>query len=166
MLAGELLGGPHLELADALPEGPLRRMWVARLQDLDQGALALARRLAAVQVPGPYSPNGRRRGGRDSLPGAPDVVAEAILDGRVRPGGSHHAKLSVVRRAGGLVAWVGGIDVHVNRLVTQAHTEVGTGQEQYHDVQCRVEGPAAREVLRTFISRWNDHPSIGCGPAE
>lgn len=164
VLAGDLLGGPHLVLADALPAGPLKTMWTARLQDLAAAGLALARWLAKTQVPGPYDPNAGAVEDVDSLPGAPNGVSEAILDGRLRPGGSHHTKLAVVRRSGGLVAWVGGIDVHVNRLVTQAHTEVAKGQEQYHDVQCRVEGPAAREVLRTFISRWNDHPSIGPVP--
>lgn len=82
---------------------------------------------------------------------------QAILDSRLRPAASHHAKSVIVKNGAGLAAYVGGIDVHLNRTNSASHIDHAPG-EFYHDVQCKIEGPAARDVLRTFISRWNDHP--------
>jgi phosphatidylserine/phosphatidylglycerophosphate/cardiolipin synthase-like enzyme len=82
---------------------------------------------------------------------------QAILDSRHRPAASHHAKSVILKNGAGLVAYVGGIDIHSNRTNGGLHTDHAPG-EFYHDIQCKIEGPAARDVLRTFISRWNDHP--------
>src|SRR5262249_47500860 len=79
---------------------------------------------------------------------------EAVLDMRVRPGGSHHQKLVVVRhreRRELDVAYVGGIDLCYSRRDDERH--LGDPQAQkmaraygsrrpWHDVQLAVRGPA------------------------
>lgn len=154
-------GGPVKELPKALPTGPVRNLWIS-IQDHEGSARDFAAAFMAEEVAGGlYNPNS------DSVVALNNVgsgTTEAILDGRHRPGASHHAKMAVVRNADGLVAWVGGIDINTNRINTQEHHDYEPGAMPYHDVQCKVEGPAARDVLRTFISRWNDHPALGFDP--
>jgi phosphatidylserine/phosphatidylglycerophosphate/cardiolipin synthase-like enzyme/membrane-associated phospholipid phosphatase len=93
---------------------------------------------------------------------------ECLLDMRVRPGGSHHQKLVVLRHHGRPerdVAYVGGIDLCHGRKDDQTHR----GDEQpcplgaaygsrpaWHDVQVAVQGPAVVDFERTFRERWED----------
>lgn len=83
----------------------------------------------------------------------------AILDGKLprlryggalldRTGAAHHQKLLVVSGALGLVGFTGGMDINTSRV----------GTDPYHDVQFRVTGAAAAELLRVFRERWLDHP--------
>lgn len=70
----------------------------------------------------------------------------AIWDSRHRRGvGSHHQKFLVANTSKGLIAYCGGIDMHPARY-------------GWNDVQCRITGEAAEDILRTFEERWNDHP--------
>ena len=93
---------------------------------------------------------------------------ECLLDMRVRPGGSHHQKVVVLRHPGRPerdVAYVGGIDLCHGRKDDADHR----GDEQpcplgsaygrrpaWHDVQVAVRGPAVVDVERTFRERWED----------
>jgi phosphatidylserine/phosphatidylglycerophosphate/cardiolipin synthase-like enzyme len=61
--------------------------------------------------------------------------------------GSHHEKNVVVKGKDGLIGFCGGIDINKNRF------------DGYHDSACRVEGPAAFEILEKFIKRWKNHPN-------
>jgi phosphatidylserine/phosphatidylglycerophosphate/cardiolipin synthase-like enzyme len=93
---------------------------------------------------------------------------EALLDERVRRGGSHHQKLFVVRRKGRPeedVAFVGGIDLCHGRRDDADH--LGDPQappldERYgeappwHDAMAEIRGPAVAHVLDTFTERWDD----------
>lgn len=94
----------------------------------------------------------------------------AILDGRVPSLGSHHQKTSIVRSGGQEWAYVGGIDLALDRWDTQAHDSptvtcppAGEGParqkgsfEGWHDVHCVIEGPAVAHVWQNFTDRWND----------
>jgi phosphatidylserine/phosphatidylglycerophosphate/cardiolipin synthase-like enzyme len=84
---------------------------------------------------------------------------QGILDARHRPMASHHQKICVLKNDDGLVAYLGGIDINENRTNSTLHWDHLKGAEPYHDVQCKLEGPAAKDVLKTFISRWNDFPT-------
>ncbi|MBI4174999.1 phosphatidylserine/phosphatidylglycerophosphate/cardiolipin synthase family protein [Candidatus Berkelbacteria bacterium] len=86
------------------------------------------------------------------LPGGSRANTSAILDDRTLKFGSHHQKLLVVYGTQGLVAFLGGIDIHPNRINPD-----GKGMP-HHDVHCRIEGPAAWDVLQVFSERWFDHP--------
>lgn len=93
---------------------------------------------------------------------------EALLDERVRRGGSHHQKLFVVRRQGRPeedVAFVGGIDVCHGRRDDATHG--GDPQPPpmdrrygprppWHDAMVELRGPAVAHVLDTFSERWED----------
>ncbi|MBS42428.1 MAG: phospholipase [Nocardioides sp.] len=91
-----------------------------------------------------------------------------MLDMRVKPGGAHHQKFVVVRRAGAPerdVAFVGGIDLAHNRRDDQDHDGDPQGRpttEEYgehapwHDVQVRLRGPVVHDVETVFRERWED----------
>ena len=92
----------------------------------------------------------------------------AILDERVRRGGSHHQKVVVVRhrdRPGDDVAFVGGIDLSHSRRDDDRH--LGDRQRQpmdarygatppWHDAMVEIRGPAVRDVQESFAQRWRD----------
>lgn len=93
---------------------------------------------------------------------------EALLDQRVRRGGSHHQKLLVVRRKDRPeddVAFVGGIDLCHGRRDDADHAgdpQAPPLDERYgptppwHDAMAEIRGPAVAHVLETFAERWND----------
>lgn len=97
-----------------------------------------------------------------------EVGGEALLDQRVRRGGSHHQKLFIVRhpdRPADDVAFVGGIDLCHGRRDDEAHQ--GDPQQQpmdkrygerapWHDAALEIRGPAVCDVLETFVERWDD----------
>ena len=93
---------------------------------------------------------------------------EALLDERVRRGGSHHQKIVVVRRRGRPdedVAFVGGIDLSHGRRDDAAHAgdpQAPPLDKRYgptppwHDAMAEIRGPAVAHVLDTFAERWDD----------
>jgi len=97
-----------------------------------------------------------------------EAGGEALLDQRVRRGGSHHQKLFVVRhpeRPQDDVAFVGGIDLCHARRDDTRHD--GDPQQQpmdkrygkrapWHDAMVEIHGPAVDDVLETFVQRWDD----------
>lgn len=102
--------------------------------------------------------------------------AEALLDMRVRTGGSHHQKLVVVRYRGRPqddVAYVGGIDLCHSRRDDARHD--GDPQAQpmapaygptpaWHDVQVVISGPAVHDVETVFRERWTDPTPLSQHP--
>jgi phosphatidylserine/phosphatidylglycerophosphate/cardiolipin synthase-like enzyme len=62
-----------------------------------------------------------------------------------------HQKIQVVRNAGGIHAYCGGIDLNPNRTQTTTHAS----RSPFHDVHARVNGRAAGELTTTFIERWD-----------
>ena len=99
--------------------------------------------------------------------------------------GAHHQKVLVVKGANGLVGFCGGVDINSDRVawgVTTPSTQVGAPPADLtqgtpdaseaaaasgsssgagaplHDVHCQVLGPAASDLLLTFIRRWDHHP--------
>ncbi len=93
---------------------------------------------------------------------------EALLDERVRRGGSHHQKLVVIRRKGRPeldVAFVGGIDLCHGRRDDASHAgdpQAPPLDDRYgatppwHDAMAEIRGPAVAHVLDTFTERWDD----------
>ncbi|SDK83170.1 phospholipase D family protein [Nonomuraea jiangxiensis] len=93
---------------------------------------------------------------------------QALLDTRVRRGGSHHQKFVVLRHDGDPgrdVAFLGGIDLCHSRRDDAEH--LGDPQSApmsgpygerppWHDVQVAIHGPAVAEVEKVFCERWED----------
>ncbi len=98
------------------------------------------------------------------------------LDMRVRPGGSHHMKLVVLRHASRPerdVAFVGGIDLCHSRRDDESHR--GDPQPQpmaavygerppWHDLQAMIRGPAVGDVETVFRERWEDPAPLSRNP--
>ncbi len=101
---------------------------------------------------------------------------ECLLDMRVRPGGSHHQKLVVLRhpdRPELDVAFVGGIDLCHNRHDDATHR--GDPQSlpiaaaygphpPWHDIQLAIRGPAVGDIEAGFRERWNDPAPLTRSP--
>jgi phosphatidylserine/phosphatidylglycerophosphate/cardiolipin synthase-like enzyme len=93
---------------------------------------------------------------------------EAILDMRVRTGGSHHQKMLVIRHADPSrdIAYVGGIDLCHSRRDDAAHhgdpqAVAGMASEYgdrppWHDVMSAISGPVVHDVETVFRERWED----------
>ena len=111
-----------------------------------------------------FSAQENQRLGRDIN----EAGGTALLDQRVRRGGSHHQKLVVVRhrdRPADDVAFVGGIDLSHSRRDDSQHA--GDRQRQpmdprygatppWHDAVLEIRGPAVRDVQASFAQRWDD----------
>ena len=105
-------------------------------------------------------------------------LIEALLDMRVRTGGSHHQKLVVIRHQGRSerdIAYVGGIDLCHSRRDDARH--LGDPQPQsmaaaygptppWHDVQAAITGPAVHDVETVFRERWLDPTPLSRNPVR
>jgi phosphatidylserine/phosphatidylglycerophosphate/cardiolipin synthase-like enzyme len=102
---------------------------------------------------------------------------EAILDMRVRTGGSHHQKLLVIRHRDDPtrdVAYVGGIDLCHSRRDDADHGGDPQAQDDvaeeygatppWHDIQAAISGPAVHDVETVFRERWEDPTTVRRSP--
>ena len=78
------------------------------------------------------------------------TLAEAALTAQ-RKFSAFHQKIQIVRNDRGIHAYCGGIDLNANRTQTPEHA----GRGPFHDVHARINGPAAGELVTTFIQRWD-----------
>lgn len=76
---------------------------------------------------------------------------------------SHHEKVLIVKSGGVLTAFCGGMDFHKNRVFMEIN-----GKDHrfphYHDTACRLQGPAAWQVLQKFKLRWKNNPGSKAVP--
>jgi phosphatidylserine/phosphatidylglycerophosphate/cardiolipin synthase-like enzyme len=102
--------------------------------------------------------------------------AEALLDMRVRMGGSHHQKFVVIRHREDPsrdIAYVGGIDLCHSRRDDSDHNgdpqamklskEYGS-TPPWHDVMAAITGPAVFDVETVFRERWEDPTPLSRNP--
>ncbi len=76
----------------------------------------------------------------------------SILDDRLRVTGSFHQKALVVSTPNGPAAFVGGMDFAAERLRTAT-------RGPWHDVQVRITGGAAHDILDVLADRWDSMDS-------
>ncbi|MCT4353955.1 phospholipase D family protein [Streptomyces sp. Je 1-79] len=157
----ERLAGPGTEIGDVLCRAARRRVVVKGL--LWRSHLDSLR----------FSEEENRHLGEE----IEEAGGECLLDMRVRPGGSHHQKLVVLRHPGRPeldVAYVGGIDLCHNRNDDATHR----GDRQslpmaaaygphppWHDVQLALRGPVVGDVEAVFRERWEDPSPLSRSPA-
>ncbi|KAF7963873.1 hypothetical protein AWV80_04900 [Cupriavidus sp. UYMU48A] len=91
------------------------------------------------------------------------------LDGNHPPGASHHQKIVVIDHC---LAFVGGLDLTIRRWDTPEHRASdprrvdpdGKPYAPFHDVQCMVDGDAARALGDLAAERWlratGRHPRV------
>lgn len=105
-----------------------------------------------------------------------DAGGQCLLDMRVRPFGSHHQKLVVLRhplQPQRDVAFIGGIDLCHSRRDDQSHA--GDPQRQkmaavygdrppWHDIQLAIHGPAVGDAEAVFRERWDDPAPLSRNP--
>ncbi|KAE9049179.1 hypothetical protein PR002_g13 [Phytophthora rubi] len=94
--------------------------------------------------------------------------ARFVFDDRLpHPTSSHHQKSVVVRKGRELIAYVGGVDLTSNRWDTLEHDQheerqraglERKGRKGWLDAHARIIGPAAKDVARNFLARWNSEP--------
>jgi phosphatidylserine/phosphatidylglycerophosphate/cardiolipin synthase-like enzyme len=94
----------------------------------------------------------------DHINALPGGHGRAILDNNTLDiiVGSHHQKFLVLNGAQGAFAFCGGVDINPDRLDSPHHGAEGA----FHDVHAKVEGPAVADIHRSFVDRWNAHPSV------
>ena len=90
-----------------------------------------------------------------------DAGGQAVLDARLPTIlASHHQKFVVAASSSGSWAFVGGIDVALDRLDTSNHDLNAIREPEvfaaWHDVQAYIAGPAVADVWNVFADRWND----------
>jgi len=90
---------------------------------------------------------------------------QGILDGITRETASHHQKPAFVYGPDGPIGFVGGIDQAGGRYAPRGHHSVDPDRpgDLWHDIHCKVHGPAALDVYRNFRDRWNAwlaHPEL------
>ena len=73
---------------------------------------------------------------------------------------SHHQKNVILSSGGHDWAYVGSIDLAVDRWDTNLHDGSSSRQKEYwdayHDIQCVLQGPAVGQIWESFQQRWND----------
>ncbi|HVB27738.1 MAG TPA: phospholipase D-like domain-containing protein, partial [Mycobacteriales bacterium] len=103
---------------------------------------------------------------------------ECLLDMRVRPMGSHHQKLVVLRHAQHPerdIAFIGGIDLCHGRRDDERHAGDPQGESMaavygarppWHDIQLAVQGPAVGAAETVFRERWEDPSPLSRNPVH
>lgn len=77
---------------------------------------------------------------------------------------AHHQKVLIIFDGERLISYCGGIDFNPNRAtvatncIPRSTPQVIEPSDPQHDTHCRIIGPAARDLLATFVDRWLDHP--------
>ncbi|MFO1447850.1 MAG: phospholipase D-like domain-containing protein [Opitutaceae bacterium] len=73
--------------------------------------------------------------------------------------GTHHQKVIVVKHGAEVTAFCGGLDINPDRLYSilpgSPNENGDTMGAPFHDVHCRIDGPAAFDILQIFIQRWS-----------
>ncbi|MET9436419.1 phospholipase D-like domain-containing protein [Streptomyces sp. NPDC006551] len=105
-----------------------------------------------------------------------EAGGECLLDMRVRPGGSHHQKMVVLRHPGRPerdIAYIGGIDLchgrnddadHRGDPQTLPFAAAYGPRPPWHDIQLALRGPVVGDIEAVFRERWEDPSPLSRSP--
>jgi len=71
---------------------------------------------------------------------------------------AHHEKNVIIKGNKGLIGYCGGMDFNKNRVEMKIKDKVYHRTPHYHDVACKLKGPATFVLLEKFKTRWRNHP--------
>lgn len=141
--------------------GSSTTMGGSTLGSLLQGAAA-----RGVKVRGIFNGDGIRRllnlGPKDNsevvnlINALPGGLGVAFLDDHCGTTGAHHQKILAMLVGDRVVAYCGGVDIHPARA----------DKAGWHDVHCRLEGPAAADLYNTCVERFQDNQTTFLKPLE
>jgi phosphatidylserine/phosphatidylglycerophosphate/cardiolipin synthase-like enzyme len=88
--------------------------------------------------------------------GRPPLRDRVLLDWSGALIGSNHQKIVLVRIDGEVTAFVGGLDLALDRHDEAPHDRMRLGSERWgwHDAAVRLRGPAAERVWEVYRYRW------------
>ncbi len=88
--------------------------------------------------------------------GRPPLRDRVLLDWSGALIGSNHQKIVLVRLGDEVTAFVGGLDLALNRYDAVPHDRMTLGTERWgwHDAAVRLRGPAAERVWEVYRYRW------------
>lgn len=86
-----------------------------------------------------------------ALRAEPAIGSRALPNLIAHPAGSTHSKIVLVCDGTDTVAFAGGLDLEYSRWARTDHA----GQQTWHDVVARIEGPAVQAVYDHFKSMWD-----------
>ncbi|MGX9426585.1 MULTISPECIES: VTT domain-containing protein [Bradyrhizobium] len=151
------LVGPSGVADDGLPDtlGPFLKALVEQKDNLDINILVWD--FAAL-----YARERERHSARKLA--SPTNRVHICLDSSLPLGSAQHQKFVVIDNS---LAFVGGLDLTIRRWDTSEHAlhhsfrkdPAGIAYPPFHDVQCMVDGAAARALGELAIRRWN---AAGC----
>ncbi|GAB2892382.1 hypothetical protein GCM10027074_70680 [Streptomyces deserti] len=162
---------PEQRLRPAVAGSPgiLDRLQKLRADGIGVRALVYGSVISTLPVRRPAVPAFPSKDNFDFRTGLANAGGEAVLDARVGRFGSHHQKCAVLQSAAeGPCAFVGGIDVCLDRWDNAAHADLPIRQREpdflgkkislpgWHDIQCAVFGPAVGQIWQSLAQRWND----------
>ncbi|MFV0463965.1 MAG: phospholipase D-like domain-containing protein [Nostocoides sp.] len=169
LIAG-LQVSPEMDLHGASPEAPGYRPLVDHLAELGHdGADVRVLMSGAVWTGGvsflPFGPFRANieaaRTMRGWLPstratGRPPLRDTVLVDWSGALIGSNHQKVVLFRLGGELTAYLGGLDLSVNRYDQAPHDTMRLGNERWgwHDAAIRLRGRAAERVWAVYRDRW------------
>lgn len=87
--------------------------------------------------------------------GRPPLRDQVLLDWSGALIGSNHQKVALFRIGDEITAYVGGLDISVNRFDQGPHDRMElNGRWGWHDGAVRLQGPAAEQVWEVYRYRW------------
>ncbi|HVH98989.1 MAG TPA: phospholipase D-like domain-containing protein [Enhygromyxa sp.] len=98
----------------------------------------------------PIAPHARLRAQKAWIDNLENDCGRAVIDNHLSPFISHHQKVLITRGDEGLIAFCGGLDIAADRV----EAVPGHSGSPFRDVQCRIQGAAAHDLLATFVQRW------------
>lgn len=90
-----------------------------------------------------------------ALRAEPAIGSRALPNLIAHPAGSTHSKIVLVCDGTSTVAFAGGLDLEYSRWARTDHT----GQQTWHDVVAKIDGPAVQSVYDHFKSMWDANQS-------